>query len=109
MAAQNGVIHIVGQFGSKDVSCYFDDTAGNPVRFSMTGKAAAGSPDFLALPGIITDFVLAAASGQTTTQLVRDGVPTGDYLLNALHLASVTTRPKLAIPTGGVFRAYQLA
>lgn len=109
MAAQNGVLHIVTQRGTLDVSLYFDDSAGNPVRLSLTGKAAAASPDFLNIVGVVTDFVLAAATGQTTTQVVVNGVPRGDYFLNALHLASVTVRPQLRIPISGTLRLYQLA
>lgn len=114
MAAQNGVAKFRGQSGmTYSLSFYCDDTAGNPVRFSQAGKAGAGSPtDWTPNePVALLDFCLAAATGQTTTQIVRNGQPTGDNLLNALHLASVTTRPDLTIPFNSVskFGAYQLA
>lgn len=114
MAAQNGVAYFKGKSGvTYAVSFYCDDSAGNPVRWSTGGKAGAGSPtDWTpSEPVALTDFVMAAASGQTTTQLVRNGQPTGDYLLNAIHLASVTTRPALVIPYSPSAKvgAYQIA
>lgn len=114
MAAQNGVFHFVGRSrATYSVSAYFDDSSGNPVRFSQAGKAGATSPtDWTPCePVILVDVCLAAASGQTTTQLVRNGQPTGDIILNAMHLASITTRPHLTIgfnPTNKV-GAFQLA
>jgi len=102
MAAQNGVFHFIGLRSGQtyDVSAYFDDTAGNLVRFNQAGKAGATSPDFWDAPEpvVLRDIVLAAATGQTITQLLRGGKPTGDYFLNAIHLASVVTRPVLNIP-----------
>lgn len=100
MAAQNGIFMLKGRSGmTYNLSAYFDDTAGNPVRFSQAGKAGTGSPTEWTPPEpcALIDVCLAAASGQTTTQLARNGQPTGDYLLNALHLASITTRPQLAV------------
>lgn len=114
MAAQNGVFHLIGNSGrTYDISSYFDDTAGNPVRFSQAAKAGAASPTEWTPPEgcRLTDVVIAAASGQTTTQICKNGQPTGDYLLNALHLASITTRPVLNIGYGPLAKltAYQLA
>ena len=59
----------------------------------------------------LRDWIIAAASGQTTTQLTRNGQPTGDYLLNAVYLASITTRPPLNVMFGPIHElgAYQLA
>lgn len=114
MAAQNGVMMFKGRSGmTYNISFYVDDTAGNPVRFSQAGKAGAGSPTEWTPPEpvALVDVCLAAASGQTTTQLARNGQPTGDYLLNALHLASIATRPQLAIVYTPLAKvgAYQLA
>lgn len=100
MAAQNGIASFRGKSGmTYSVSFYCDDTAGNPVRWSQAGKAGAGSPTDWTPPEpvVMFDFVLAAATGQTTTQVARNGQPTGDYLLNAVYLASITTRPPLSI------------
>jgi hypothetical protein len=114
MAAQNGVMSFIGQSGmSYSLSFYCDDTAGNPLRFNQAGKAGATAPtDWTpAEPVVLTDFCLAAASGQTTTQIVRNGQPTGDILLNAMHLAAITTRPGLRIPFTPTAKlgGYQLA
>lgn len=114
MAAQNGVFMLVGRSGQTyNISCYFDDTAGNPVRFSQAGKAGTGSPTEWTPPEpcALVDVTMAAASGQTTTQLARNGQPTGDYLLNALHLASIATRPALRVVYHQLAKlgAYQLA
>jgi hypothetical protein len=101
MAAQNGIMNFVGaQTGQTySVSFYLDDTAGNPVRFSQAGKAVATSPTDWTPPEVVvlTDVIIGAASGQTTTQILRNGQPTGDYLLNAVYLASVTNRPALRV------------
>ncbi len=114
MAAQNGVMSFFGQSGmTYSLSFYCDDSAGNPVRFNQAGKAGATSPTEWTPPEpvVLTDVCLAAASGQTTTQIVRNGQPTGDMLLNAMHLASITTRPSLRIPFNSLSKvgAYQLA
>lgn len=80
-------------------SVYFDDTANNPVRWLKDGKAGATSPDWLVMnePLVaIQDICLAAASGQTTTVVKINDLPVSTHL-NALHLASITTRPEPAI------------
>ena len=80
-------------------SIYLDDTAGNPIRFGIGGKATATSPTSVKFnePVDLVDFCIAAATGQTTTALFRNNVATGDYITNALHLASVTFRPALRV------------
>lgn len=115
MAAQNGIAVFVGLQSKQTyhISFYLDDTAGNPVRWSQAAKAIATSPPDWTPPEQVAliDFIIAAASGQTTTQMLRNGQPTGDYLLNAVYLASITTRPPLRIgfsPIGKV-GANQLA
>lgn len=100
MAAQNGVFTFKGKSGQRyALSAYFDDSANAPVRFSAAGKAGATSAQDWTPPETVAlvDVVLAAASGQTHTQILRNGQPTGDILLNALYLASITFRPPLAI------------
>jgi len=114
MAAQNGVMSLIGQSGmTYSLSFYCDDSAGNPVRFNQAGKAGATSPTDWTPPEsvVLVDFCMAAASGQTKTQIVRNGQPTGDILLNAMHLAAITTRPSLRIPFTPMAKlgAYQLA
>lgn len=106
MAAQKGNARFIGASGVVyNKAVYLDDTAGNPVRWDGGGGASATSPTSVQFgePTALTDLVLAAATGQTQTQICRDDVPTGDILLNALQLASVVTRPPLATPFG----AYQ--
>lgn len=113
MAAQNGVATFITPVGTKSVSFYLDDTAGNRVRFDMGAKAGATSPDKIVFPhhAVLKDFLIAAASGQTHTSLMVGGAPTGDILLNAVCLASVTNRPNLGviIPANTEFQAVQLA
>lgn len=100
MAAQYGSVTLVmGRGDVRQVDAYFDDTAGNPVRFDGGGGASATSPTFYTVPRncIVTDVVLAAATGQTKTQINRNNQPTGNILRNSVHLASVVTRPALRI------------
>jgi hypothetical protein len=113
MAAANGIATFIGARETYHVSIYFDDTAGNRVLFDNSRKAAAGSPNKWNPPETVTliDFLMGAASGQTTTQLLRNGTPTGDYLLNAVHLATVVTRPAMRkiFAAGAEVSAVQLA
>lgn len=100
MAAQSGIFTFKGKSGMRySLSAYFDDTANAPVRFSAAGKAGATSAQDWTPPEVValTDVILAAATGQTQTQLLRNGQPTGDVLLNAVQLASITFRPPLAV------------
>lgn len=95
MAAAQGTISFERPNGTRfTYSIYFDDTAGNPVRFLKDGKAAAASPDNLIMGEIagIKDIVLLAASGQSTTVIKINDYPVST-VLNALHLAAITTRP----------------
>ena len=102
MAAQSGNVSFVGRSTrtyAKQIYC--DDTANHTVLFDAGVGAASGIGDaFFIAPEmmVMTDICLAAATAQTRTQVVRNGVPTGDTLLNAQHLASVTFRPQLRIP-----------
>lgn len=99
MAAQSGTIIFRSGRGFKYLNCYFDDTAGNKVRFDDgAGAGAATSPEYKPpFGGVIADVVLAAATGQTKSQININGVPVGTILLNALHLASVTSRPPVGV------------
>lgn len=76
---------------------YFDDTAGNAVRWDGGSGAGAASPTeyITPVPMKLVEIILAAATGQTQTQINRNDAGTGQILLNALHLASVTFRPVL--------------
>lgn len=100
MAAQYGTVVLVTAMGNKSVDAYFDDTAGNPVRFDGGSGASATSPDSYSIPGgggVIVDVILAAATGQTKTQINKNNQATGVILRNSLHLASVVTRPQLML------------
>jgi hypothetical protein len=100
VAAQNGVMMCKGRSGQTyNVSLYFDDSANNPVRFSGYGKAGATSPTEWSAPEdcVLMDLCIAAASGQTTTQLLKNSQPTGDIFLNAIILASIVSRPPVRI------------
>jgi len=95
MAAAQGIITFERPNKSKfSYSIYLDDTAGNPVRFLKDGKAAAGSPDNLVSTELcaIVDIILEGATAKTTTVVKINDLPVST-LLNALFLASVTTRP----------------
>lgn len=101
MAAQQATMIYQGRSGKRySINAYLDDTATNPVRFDETKKAVAASPDRYRVKedGAIVDFIIAAASGQTHTQILRSGTPTGDILLNAVQLAAITFRPQICIP-----------
>jgi hypothetical protein len=112
MAAQQGQAHFIGQSGRGYIqSLYFDDTAGNPVRWSGGGKASATSPTEWKPSETVTlvDLVLAAATGQTATDFYVNDQGTGDVILNALHLASVTFRPRPNVKLGGKITMKQIA
>jgi len=99
MAAAQGTISFERPNKTKfTYSIYFDDTAGNPVRFLKDGKAGAASPDFLNIQELsaIVDIVLAGASAQTTTVIKLNDNPIST-ILNALHLASIVNRPEPGI------------
>lgn len=113
MAAQSGTIILRHPRGFKYLNTYFDDTAGAKVRYDDgAGAGAATSPEYRPpFNGVITDVVLAAATGQTKTQINIDNVPVGTILLNALHLVSVTSRPPVGVPfrAGSKIELIQLA
>lgn len=114
MAAQYGAATFVGRGGNSfSVDLYCDDTAGNPVRWDGGSGASATSPTFWTAPSdcIMIDFVLAAATGQTKTQINRNNLSTGNILRNSVYLASITTRPPLRVPymAGNQVTATQLA
>jgi len=98
MAASSATFNFVGRSRKTyAVSAYLDDTAGHLVTFSVFGKAGATSETYWQPPEAVRlhDVVIAAATGQTHTQLLVNGAPTGDMLLNAIHLAAINTRPQL--------------
>jgi len=114
MAAQYGTFVLKGFSGrTYSVDCYLDDTATNPVRFDGGAGATATSPTFWTSPELtcLIDVIIAAATGQTKTQLSRNNAPTGNILRNSVQLASVTVRPDLRIvyPAGSQIMATQLA
>jgi len=114
MAATSGMVILAGRSGrgyAKNI--YFDDTAGNLVRWDGGAGASATSPDNYVTPEEcrMVDIVLAAATGQTKTQVNINDRGTGDILLNALYLAAIVTRPRPAIifPAGSKITMVQLA
>lgn len=114
MAAQYGAMTLILANGvTRIVDLYCDDTATNPVRFDGGGGASATSPTSYTAPQncMIADVILAAATGQTKTQVNRNNAATGDILRNSVHLASVATRPALRIPynAGNLITMTQLA
>lgn len=101
MAAQYGVATFRTQAGNIPVQVYLDDTAGNAVLWDVGGgDAAKGAEEYRPnVPAVLVDVVIAAATGQTKTTINRANARIAT-LLNAVHLASVNTRPALAIPCG---------
>lgn len=97
MAAKNGTITFSRPFSPSKmmVSIYLDDTAGHAVRFSKDTKADANSPDnFIANEILgVEDVCIEAATGQTTT-IVKVNDISAAALLNANHLAAITSRPE---------------
>lgn len=100
MAAQKGVMTIMKQGVVYPVQFYLDDTATNLVRWDSGAGAGASSATHISDPYgfIIKDICIAAATGQTQTSISINGKALGAYLLNAVHLASITNRPQLHIP-----------
>lgn len=101
MAAQYGVATFRTRTGTMNVQFYLDDTAGNAVLWDVGGGDAAKGAEELRppVPAVLTDLCIAAASGQTKTTINRAGMRIAT-LLNAVHLASVTNRPSLALLFG---------
>jgi len=96
MAAQYGTVTFERPNRTRfTYSVYFDDTAGNPVRFARDGKSGTAAPDNIVATEImgIVDICLAAATGQTTTVIKVNDNPVST-ILNAIYLASITTRPE---------------
>lgn len=101
MAAQYGEATLSMQGGVKLVKqLYFDDTAGNRVNWDTGNGASGASGEEFEAPAdcLLTAICIAAATGQTKTQVIKNNSGTGQILLNALHLASVTSRPSLGTP-----------
>jgi len=115
MAATYGQARFIGLSSRQTYSkgTYFSDSAGALINWDSGAGASSTSDNNWTPPEpvILTDFVLTAATGQTKSQIVRAGVPTGDVLLNALHLSTVTNRPTLGIVFGAgqKIQAIQLA
>lgn len=114
MAAQYGCFVFIGKSGRvyyKDA--YHTDSAGAKVRLDSGSGASSSSAEDISFPEAVAliDVAIAAATGQTKTQLLINETPTGDICRNSLHLVSVTNRPSLGLPisTGARFSAVQLA
>jgi len=103
MAAQKGIAKFVGVSGRTYAKqFYLSDSANGLVNWDAGNGAGSASPTFAILPeaAALTDVIIAAATTQTMTQVLRNNVPTGDILLNSVQLASIVTRPPIAIPFG---------
>jgi len=104
MAVANGIWSFRGKSGmTYSVSAYYDDVANDPVRFSSAGKAIATSPTEWSPPEpvVLTDICMASNTATPLYhQILRGSAPTGDILLNAVHLASVVVRPGLRVVFG---------
>jgi len=115
MAAQSGIATFIGARTRQKYNkmFYLDDTAGHLANWDAGAGASATSPQYVVLPenAVIIDICIAAATAQTKTQLGINGVQTGGILLNAVHLASIATRPALAVAIGAMsqFQMTQLA
>lgn len=114
MAAQYGAAVFVIGNKTLEKDIYFDDSAGNPVRWDAGSGASATSDTAFQIPStgaVLVDVVLAAATGQTKTQVNQDNTPTGNMLRNSVHLVSVNTRPPMRIPfsPGTKCALYQIA
>jgi len=113
MAAQNGTLQVEYPDGTKQTySVYASDSAGVAIKISKTGKADANAPDNFIADRLcaVTDFCLAAATGQTTTTVMKNDQIVST-LLNSNILAAITTRPPLDIMLlpGQKFSMYQVA
>ncbi len=97
MAASNGTLTFSRPRGSKIfVNFLLDDTAGHLANFSRDAKAVATDLTTLRINEVqgLEDVCIASATGQSQTVLKKNGVPLAP-ILNAMHLASVVTRPEL--------------
>ncbi len=112
MAAKSGSIILAGH-SPAEIGIYFNDVAGNKVRYDDgSGAGAATSTDFIPTRNcMLVDIVLEAATGQTKTQVNVGGKPAGSVVLNSIHLASVQSRPivNIPIPAGIKLEMIQLA
>ena len=92
---------------------YLSDSAGAFATFDSGSGASATSDNKWIAPenGWITDFVIAAATGQTKTQVVVNGAATGDIFRNSIQLAATNFRPIVAVPiaSGAAIQLVQLA
>lgn len=114
MAAQSGIARFIGMSGrTYNKGFYLDDSAGHAANWDAGAGAGTSSPTTIQFnePVALVDVAIAAATGQTQTRMTKDGVPTGDSILNSLHVATVTTRPSLAMPIGPrqLFAMWQVA
>lgn len=114
MAASYGSAIFVtpqGEVLYKDI--YLDDSAGAPVNFDGGSGASTTSPEAWTAPGNcrLVDLCIASATGQTKTQVNINDRGTGTIVRNALHLSTVTNRPRLGttIPAGAKVTMIQLA
>lgn len=104
MAAQSGVAvfeTFTNPVQTFNVQFYLDDTAGNPILWDTGGgDASKGSEEWRPpVPVRLRDFIIAGATGQTKTTINKAGYRVAT-LLNSVFLASITTRPALALTFG---------
>lgn len=101
---QKGSMVFVGMSGmtyTKQV--YISDVNNALLRWDAGAGAGSTSPqDWMPPePVMLTDFSLVTGTVDTTSlQLVRNSIPTGDFLQYTLHLNTNPLRPQLRIPFG---------
>lgn len=101
MAASYGAAIFNGRSGRKYYKdIYLSDSAGALVNWDGGSGAGSTSPNKWLIPEdmVLVDVVIQAATGQTKTQIIRNGIPTGDMIRNSINLSTITTRPVLTTP-----------
>lgn len=102
MAATEGTAVFIGRNSGrtyvKDV--YLGDTVDTPVNFDSGGGASATSKDEVSFPEdvYLADMAVVTGATQTKLHVTRDGVSTGNFLRQTLHLNTLAARPALRIP-----------
>jgi len=101
MAAKNGSVSFVGRSGQiYSPSIYLDDTTEHLANWSTYGVAAATNDNRFKVQEdcVLTDVIVDAATAITKIGVLRNGMPTGNYMTVAGRLAAVASRPALRVP-----------
>jgi len=104
MAAAYLTLIIAGRSGRRyAINGYASDAANVAVKFDEGKIAVAGSQDTYTVKegAALVDVIFTSdLATPTNIQVQVTGTPTGDILDVTAHLASVVSRPALAIPLG---------